>query len=358
MTRSPRLGGMVNGSGLAATLGPARVGSHRVASLRRRLGQGAKYRVGDKLGRASHPCACEGVGDGGPIGVGVACTASGGELLYGSFRSCLELVDGAGGDRAALDQGDMYAPGVEHHPQRVIHGDERAPGGAEGATEGHSVRPPTEATFTIRPVAARIKGRKACVTTRCPNTLTSNWRLNTSSGQASPMPALFTSPAIPSPPTASSTVDAADATRCASMTSMNSGFRRPAGAASASAPASSSFLTPAKTRNPERANFIAAARPIPLDAPVTTTALGRPRDAFGERDLLHIMPFSFQSRVCVAVWQLVYDVNTVQRTLALRLPEAGVRWPRESCRARAVPQPLLLCRTLRGTSRRRGSHPG
>src|SRR5215216_2830338 len=321
MTRSPRLGGMVNGSGLAATLGPARVGSHRVASLRRRLGQGAKYRVGDKLGRASHPCACEGVGDGGPIGVGVACTASGGELLYGSFRSCLELVDGAGGDRAALDQGDMYAPGVEHHPQRVIHGDERAPGGAEGATEGHSVRPPTEATFTIRPVAARIKGRKACVTTRCPNTLTSNWRLNTSSGQASPMPALFTSPAIPSPPTASSTVDAAAATRFSSVTSMNSGVRRPAGAASSSAPASSSFLTPAKTRNPERAHFIAEARPIPLEAPVTTTALGRrSMCAEGTRDLLQIMPFSFECFVCVAMQQPVYDASTVQGTLALPSP--------------------------------------
>ena len=86
------------------------------------------------------------------------------------------------------------------------------------------------------------------------------------------------------------------------MTSMNSGFRLPAGAASSSASASSSFLTPAKTRNPERANFIAEARPIPLEAPVTTTALGRrPMGAEGTRDLLQIMLFSFQYFVCVAM---------------------------------------------------------
>jgi hypothetical protein len=35
----------------------SRVGSHRVAGLRRRLGQGAEYRIGDKLGRAPRPCA-------------------------------------------------------------------------------------------------------------------------------------------------------------------------------------------------------------------------------------------------------------------------------------------------------------
>ena len=150
MTRSPPLGGMLNRSDLAATLGVAhaklplqpedaqaqaveqavgqyfaegkehsRVGAHRVASLRRRLGQGAEYRVGDKLGRASRPCARDSVGDGGPIGVGVACTASGGEPLYGSFRSCLEFVDGAGGDRATLDQDDVYAPG-EAFPGRHV----------------------------------------------------------------------------------------------------------------------------------------------------------------------------------------------------------------------------------------------
>src|SRR5215211_2099597 len=98
MTKSPPPGGMVNGLDLATTLGPARVelplqpedaesqpveqavgqysgegeehsrvGSHRVASLRRRLGHGAEYRVGDKLGRASRPCARDSVGDGGPI---------------------------------------------------------------------------------------------------------------------------------------------------------------------------------------------------------------------------------------------------------------------------------------------------
>src|SRR5215208_3190837 len=188
------------------------------------------------------------------------------------------------------------------------------------------IRPPTEPIFTIRPVAARINGRKDCVTARCPNTLTSNWRLNSSSGtyssgQASPMPLLFTSPAIPSSPTASSTVVAAAATRCSSVTSMNSGVRRPTGAASSSAPASSSFLTPAKTRNPERANFIAEARPIPLEAPVTTTALGRrPMCAEGTRDLLQIMPFSFECFVCVAMQQPVYDASTVQGTLALPSP--------------------------------------
>src|SRR5215212_11957289 len=115
MTKSPPPGSMVNGLGLATTLAPARVelplqpedaesqpveqavgqyfgegkehsrvGSHRVTSFRRRLGQGAEYRVGDKLGWASRPCARDGTGDGGPIGVGVAGTAGGREPLYGS----------------------------------------------------------------------------------------------------------------------------------------------------------------------------------------------------------------------------------------------------------------------------------
>src|SRR5215208_7662116 len=123
----------------------SRVGSYRVTSFRRRLGQGAEYRVGNKLGRASRPCARDSVGDCGLIGVGVACTASGGELLYGSFRGRLELVGGAGGDRAALDQDDVYAPGVELYPQRVVHGDKRTPGSAEGASEGHGDPSPDRA---------------------------------------------------------------------------------------------------------------------------------------------------------------------------------------------------------------------
>jgi hypothetical protein len=34
--------------------------------------------------------------------------------------------------------------------------------------------------------------------------------------------------------------------------------------------------------------------------------------------------------MCVAMWQLVYDVSTVQSTLALRLPKVGASWPRDS----------------------------
>ncbi len=85
------------------------------------------------------------------------------------------------------------------------------------------------------------------------------------------MPALFTRPASPASPTAPETASAAAAIDAASVTSMNKGVSR-SDALRFNASASACLRIPAKIWNPLRSSSKAHASPIPVDAPVTTTA--------------------------------------------------------------------------------------
>src|SRR5512133_4002494 len=139
-----------------------------------------------------------------------------------------------------------------------------------------------EPTLTIRPSPARIGSSSAWVTASSPKTLTSYWRRTRSigtpsSGPATAIPALLTSPASGAPRTR-----AARLAICpASVTSTSTGSMR-ASCARRSAP-SSSRRTPARTAKPARASRRAVARPMPVDAPVTTTVpeLGMERTLLG-----------------------------------------------------------------------------
>ena len=92
-----------------------------------------------------------------------------------------------------------------------------------------------------------------------------------SKGPGTAIPALFTSPAIPSSPTASPIVLAAAAIWAGSVTSISQ-RRQPPDAAARSCSAAGEERTPAKTRKPRLSNSIADARPMPVEAPVITTA--------------------------------------------------------------------------------------
>ena len=127
----------------------------------------------------------------------------------------------------------------------------------------------------VRPRSAPSKSRNAWVLLRTPIKLTSNWFWN-SSGERfciapkTAMPALFTSPANVSPANASSTFSAAAKTAWRSVTSNINGTNCGPKSAATRAP-SSSLRTDPKTRYPLSIRVFEICRPIPDDAPVTTT---------------------------------------------------------------------------------------
>ena len=144
--------------------------------------------------------------------------------------------------------------------------------------KGAATSPLTDPMKTIRPRPARSNGSSARVTAIWPTTLTSNCRRSAatgrySSGPATAMPALLTSPANPAGPTAAPIVSAAAATSRSLVMSNSTGVNR-ADACPASAEPSTSRRTPAKTRQPSRSSRNAHAAPMPDEAPVTSTADG------------------------------------------------------------------------------------
>ncbi|MDX6667114.1 MAG: hypothetical protein QOK04_494 [Solirubrobacteraceae bacterium] len=147
---------------------------------------------------------------------------------------------------------------------------------AYGPTNGGGTRPPIEPMLTIRPPPVRSSGMQAWVTASCPMMLTSNCRRTSSrgrnsSGPPTAIPALFTSPPRPRPSVCSPICATAASIDAPSATSMRTGARR-SDASSASRRPSSSLRTPANTRKPRPSSSSAQARPIPVEAPVTSTA--------------------------------------------------------------------------------------
>src|SRR6266567_3503657 len=137
------------------------------------------------------------------------------------------------------------------------------------------MRPPAEPTCTTLPFEVRSIGRKAWVTATGATELTSSWRRSSSTGRnsrgpATAMPALFTTPARRPPPSVRATSSTADAICSASVTSSMTEVTEPLERVR-SRSASSGFRTPANTANPRLARWRTQARPIPEDAPVTTT---------------------------------------------------------------------------------------
>ncbi len=142
-----------------------------------------------------------------------------------------------------------------------------------GAMNGTAKRPEIDPTNSSLPREARSCGRNAWLTATGPKRLISNCRRNSStgknsSGPATATPALFTTPRSGRPLAA--TVRAAASIAARSVTSSSTG--RTFGCNDAVRAASASRRTPANVTNPSRANSSTAAAPIPLDAPVTTTA--------------------------------------------------------------------------------------
>ena len=135
-------------------------------------------------------------------------------------------------------------------------------------TSGSATRPPIELTFTIRPRARRSAGRNACVTATWPMRLISSWWRSwsigrNSSGAATAIPALFTSPASGASPSSSR----AAAIWSASDTSIRT-VRTPR---PSSRSASSSFRTAPIASKPSVFRCRTVASPMPVEAPVTRT---------------------------------------------------------------------------------------
>ena len=121
-----------------------------------------------------------------------------------------------------------------------------------GDMNGVAIRPPIEAMKTIVPGALRISGRNAWVTAIWPTRFTSSTLRKTSRsmvsiGPPSPTPALFTSPTMPSLPTARCTFCLAAAIERCLVTSIVIGVSL-SEPSSASDLASASLRTPANTR--------------------------------------------------------------------------------------------------------------
>src|SRR2546421_5804633 len=144
--------------------------------------------------------------------------------------------------------------------------------------------------FTILPRAFLISGRNAWITATWPIRLTSSWRRKSSigtnsSGPAIAIPALFTRPATPAEPAASSTRRRAASIDDRSVTSRISGSSSPVASARRLSP-SSCLRTPANTRKPDRSSRRAHARPMPVELPLITTAprATRPRSLSSGRE--------------------------------------------------------------------------
>ena len=134
---------------------------------------------------------------------------------------------------------------------------------------------PIEPMLTMRPTARWMSGRKVWVTAICPKTLTSNWcrrssSVTNSTGDVLPMPALFTRPSSPARPSTAATMSKAASMVALLVTSIFTGTR-PSPPSAWSSAAALLFRTPANTRKPWLTRSSAQARPIPLEAPVTTT---------------------------------------------------------------------------------------
>jgi hypothetical protein len=84
------------------------------------------------------------------------------------------------------------------------------------------------------------------------------------------MPALLTSPASVSPPSAARTSRAAASTAASSVTSNTSGTKLAPNSLLRRS-ASACLRTLPNTRNPRSSNSFAVARPMPVDTPVMTT---------------------------------------------------------------------------------------
>src|SRR5579872_7464671 len=180
------------------------------------------------------------------------------------------------------------------------------------AMNGTANRPETEPTKTMRPRCARKVGRNACETATAPKTLTSNCRRKSSMGRNSrgpvtATPALLTSPRSESP--LERTARAEVSVETGSLTYRRMG--RISSWRAASLAASASFLTPANTTQPSRGNNSPVAAPMPLDAPVTTTAdrcIGRPSPLTAVRSIRRVgMPRAVE-RLFVKVGLVVDDI--------------------------------------------------
>ena len=141
---------------------------------------------------------------------------------------------------------------------------------ASGPPNGGVNRSPIEPMITSRPLAWRSSGRNAWVTATWPTTLTSSChrsdsRGTSSIGTATPIPALSTNAFSPATPTCPATVSTESPICSALVTSISNGVIVSATGASASA------RTPAYTCQPAAARRTAVARPMPVEAPVTTT---------------------------------------------------------------------------------------
>src|SRR6266699_3570895 len=138
---------------------------------------------------------------------------------------------------------------------------------------GNAARPDTELMLTMRPWACLRWGKNAWVTATTPTTFTSRIRRSSasgssSSGPATGMPALLTSPPRGRPARARSTSAWALAMAAASVTSIVTGV-----APSFASPAASCGrrMVP-NTTTPRRVSSRAIAAPMPELAPVTSTA--------------------------------------------------------------------------------------
>jgi hypothetical protein len=205
------------------------------------------------------------------------------EVLLDTVGHRPALVPDRRGDAARLHDGDVDAPRRQLEAKRIRDRLQRELRCAVGADERRAIRPPIEPMLMMRPFDARSIGRNACVTATWSTTLTSSWRRSSaistnSSGPPTPMPALFTSPRSLPSPICASTFFRASAIDAPSVTSMRSGVRR-SDASLRSASPSSERRTPAKTRMPIVSSRSAQARPMPVDAPVMTTA---PRVPFAD----------------------------------------------------------------------------
>ena len=132
---------------------------------------------------------------------------------------------------------------------------------AYGPRNGSALRPPTEPMRTTRPRARRSAGSNACRTATWPTTFTSSCRRSSSSGTSSSgaataMPALSTSPWSSGP-----TVSAAAAICSASVTSSVSGSTPPSrSAAAACVGTDAAEHAPPRLREPERTGEADAGR--------------------------------------------------------------------------------------------------
>ena len=173
-------------------------------------------------------------------------------------------------DAAGLDHDHVDALAAQLAPQRVAERLERelrrrCRRPAAAAPRGRR----SSSRCTIRPRPRRSAGRSTCVTATCPTRLTSScWRSwsigRNSSGAATPMPALFTSPASAPSPSSSPTAAIVPGVGHVELDGAQPAAREPLGVLVACAP-------PPPASKPSSRRWSAVASPMPVEAPVTRT---------------------------------------------------------------------------------------